>query len=354
MNVKRRNRIIIGTIAGIVVLSLVLPIRFPYSINTSAKLLPAHVWMLHRLSDGSLTATLTDHFPNSVQSYSAFQIERGDVLHFSINENVTNSGRICQGDTIGKIISNQTELEISRLRGELESAQAMLSVNLSGEKEAILQEARDRLALSSEKSALQQKILERQKELYERNLISNETYEIAAGTARIYELEATMARAQQEALETGAKPEYLAFLRSEIFRIQSLLQILEERKKDYFLCSPIDGKIYQTFSNDTLIVIGDTLWAALIPVPQRSINEIQTGQFFSVKTMIHIDDQTGKILKINPAVQIINGVQYFICTGVLDPISAEVPYNLVVNCSIEGEPKTLIHQLNDFLSSVFM
>jgi len=243
-------------------------------------------------------------------------------------------------------------MDISRLRGELQSARAMLDVNLSGEKEAIIRQAREQVALSKEKSLVQKKVLERQKELYEKELISIETYEIEAGKTRIYELEATMALAQQEALESGAKPEYLFYLKSEIQSRENMLQVLEERKKRFSLLAPLSGRIYQSFSNDTLIVIGDTVCTVLIALPSPYKNEIETGTAFSFEMMNGQENQSGTIVKINSMVKILSGQQFYICTGIISEIIENIPFNLVVQCHIEAKSKSVIDYLKPFIKAL--
>jgi hypothetical protein len=352
VTVRNKKKIIIGILTGIIILLFILPVRFPYTITASGKLLPARIWLLERLSDGSLTATFTDQRSNVLLNYATYQIERGDVLLFNINKGLINSTHINVGDTIGQIGSNQTEMEISQLRGELASARAMLRVNLSGEKAAVIRQAQEQLALSTEKAELQKKILERQQELFERKLISKEEYEIEAGTAKIYELEATMARARKEALESGAKPEYLSFLQAEIDNKQKQLTVLEEKGKNFLLLSPLEGTFYPTLSNDTLIVIGDTLCTVLIALPQQLADEVRTGQFFSFTRAKNETTHSGKIIRINPLVRILNGSQYIICTGVLERTIAELPYNLIVTCAIAAEPRSLFEYVSQFLALI--
>jgi hypothetical protein len=353
MNKQNQRRIIYIAGALIVIIIMILPIPLPYHLVTQGKIIPAKVWVVQRQNDGSLMVTLRDHLNNVVSSYTTYQVERGDVLNFELWPAFHRDGSIVAGDTVGTVQSNVINGEMARLSGALAVARSALQVNESGEKESLVNAARDQALLNRERAELQQKILERQQDLYNRQLISQETYEITQGTAKIYELEAAVSEAQLKALESGSKPEQIQLALSEINSLEGEIKILEQRLNQCVLISPISGRLYTLFSADTLLYIADTGRVVYMPIPTASLAEVEVNQVVQVKNESSVDVIKGKIYRIDKMIQRLNAKQVFFVIALLEKESTVLPINQIASCTIQGRSKTPLMYLGKIVQTVF-
>jgi hypothetical protein len=243
--------------------------------------------------------------------------------------------------------------EMAGLHGSLEVARSMLYVNNSGEKQSLVEAARNQLSLNREQARLQNRILERQKDLYDSNLVSREMYEITQGTSKIYDLQAAVAEAQLKALETGSKPEQIRLSLSEINSLENEIKILEQRLDQFVLVSPLTGELFTPFSADTLMFIADTSRLLYMPVGIHDLAEVQTGQIVTVQNPISTEEIQGIIIKIDPLIQRLNDQQVFFAVGALEKKYQMLPLNQIVSCTIKGRSKTPWNYLGKIIQSVF-
>ncbi len=353
MQKKINTRTILIGAGIILLLILLLPVHLPYSLVVQGKVLPGQVWLLQRQTDGSMLVTLRDHRQNIVSSYTAYQVERGDVLSFNLSPRLQSDGRVTRGDTIGYIHSNVINGEMANLRGALDVARSMLYVNNTGEKQSLVEAARNQLSLSREQALLQNRILERQKDLYDSNLVSREMYEITQGTSKIYDLQALVAEAQLKALETGSKPEQVQLSLSEINSLESEIKVLEQRLDQFVLISPLAGELFTPFSAESLMFIADTSRLVYMPVGLRDLAEVKVAQIFQVRTPVGAEVIRGKIVKVDQMIQRLNDQQVFFVIGLLEKRHALLPLNQIVPCTIKGQSKTPWKYLGKIIQSMF-
>jgi hypothetical protein len=353
MQKKIDTRTILIGVGIVLLLILLLPIHLPYNLIVQGKVLPGQVWLLQRQTDGSMLVTLRDHRQNIVASYTAYQVERGDVLSFNLSPRLRSDGQVTTGDTIGFIHSNVINGEMANLRGSLDVARSVLYVNNTGEKQSLVEAARNQLSLSREQAQLQNKILERQKDLYDSNLVSREMYEITQGTSKIYDLQALVAEAQLKALETGSKPEQIQLSLSEINSLESEIKVLEQRLDQFVLISPLQGELFTSFSAESLMFIADTSRLVYMPVGLRDLAEVKVSQLFQVRTPVGAEVINGKIVRIDQLVQRLNDQQVFFAIGLLEKRTALLPLNQIVPCTIKGEDKTPWNYLGKIIQSMF-
>jgi hypothetical protein len=353
MQKKIDTRFILVGAGLILLLILLLPVRLPYRLTVQGKILPGQVWLLQRETDGSLLVTLRDHVQNLVSSYTAYQVERGDVLRFSLAPRLQDQGQVIRGDTVGFIHSNMINGELVGLQGALQVARSMLRVNSSGEKQSLIEAAQNQLSLSREQALLQNKILERQKDLYDSNLVSREMYEITQGTSKIYDLQASVAEAQLNALKTGLKPEEIQLSLAQINSLESEINILEQRLAQFVLISPLDGELFTPFSAESLMFIADTTRLVYMPVSLGDQAEVYLDQMLEIRIGTSGEVVTGKIIKLDRLIQRLNDQQIFFAVGLLGKRRSPLPLNQIVSCAIHGQGKTPWNYLGKIIRTIF-
>ena len=188
-------------------------------------------------------------------------------MQFEFNSSLSSGASIDKNDTVAIIYSNENERQIENLKGEIDAAKASLSLNLTGEKEAVIDQEIKNLDYAVKQADEQKKVLDRFKVLYEKGLVSQEEYEISKGTYDLYLINIAISKARLKTVETGAKQEQIEFLKTQINSMENELAILQKRFKGFTVTAPINGVVSRKTNSDTLMVISDiSEYVLLCPV----------------------------------------------------------------------------------------
>lgn len=336
LTLTSRKSLIIGTIVLIlIILILVLPIKIDYKIKVQGKLLPAKEWIIYKGTDGRLTSLLTDYKTGINQSYNVTLFDRGDAMKFAFSPQLHSGASIELKDTIAMVYSNEIERQIENLKGQIISAKASLSLNLTGEKESIINQEKNNLAYAIKQSEEQKKILDRISALYEKELASKEEYEIAKGTDDLNEINISISRSRLQSVETGSKQEQVGLIKSQITALEKELAILKKRFDSFLLLSPITGIVNRKTNSDTLLVILDTTEFVLItPI------KIQDKKFITSTQQVEIYFEKKKqnvncsIIELDNKAQLLNGFQVITATSYIDGKTENLIPGLLVECYI--------------------
>ena len=147
----------------VIAISLGLPIRLPSSVNTFGTITPAQKWVLSKGTDGRLIASTYNYKTGLSEGYRVSNFEPGSSVYFSIRSSLVPGQFISSGDTVGSVYSSEMQERLIVLNGQLAATRSALAVNASGQKEAIVNEAKQRLQLALSKRDEQQKVLDRSK-----------------------------------------------------------------------------------------------------------------------------------------------------------------------------------------------
>lgn len=333
---SRKRLYIVLTIVVIIIILLILPIRINDKLHLQGKVLPVKEWIIYKGTDGRLTSVLTDNKTGVNENYSVALFDRGDAIRFSINPDIHSGRKILINDTIGVVSSNEIERQIALLKGQIAVSKAELSVNLTGEKEAMITEEQKRLAFAVKQSEEQQKILARLKTLYEKGLASAEEYEIAKGTADLYDINIDISKARIETLSTGEKNEQVEFIKQSIRAFEKELEVLGNRTDAFTLLSPISGSVTRKTGSDTLLIIADdSEFILLYPVKVQERKYIATGQKVEVfLNNKHLALDVEIISIENKAHLMLDGTQVVIVTSYVNGYSNELIPGLMVDCYV--------------------
>ena len=348
---NKRTYILIA-IFVVVIAVLLIPINMPFSITATGKVMADLEWSLARQTDGSIISTISDYAHNQINSYTAYQVDRGDVFHFKFKPELNKSTSVTSGDTIGFIYSNMYYQQIDQLEGILALAKANMQIVSSGEQESVLAEARENVRLARERMEVQMDIQERQSALYKQSLISPEEFEITRGRARISEMEVAVAEAQLVTAQIGEKPEIIKHAEIQVEAIERELSTLGKRLSDYTLTAPINGNIQKVLSPDTLLLVSDNTRIVLIPISWQFLNDVDTNLKFSIETKYNSHVLNGSITRKSDYMRLIGGQQVFIVTGILDDANDELPINMLVQCSVHGMRRTVWDYISYFLKAL--
>ena len=333
MSLNKKKKIIIFSIGILCCLVFIfLPIKFQYYINYPGKVIPARNWILRRAADGSLTASFRNYKTGVVENYSAFQTDRSDAVKFQMNPDLNNRNIVRKSQTVATINSNDIERQLTLLKGQLSIARATLLENITGEKAALIQEAENKLSLAEEESKMQNQILERQKAMFEKNLIPSQDYEITISMARVTQMRVLSEKASLEALKTGLKPESIKKDQAQIEAIENEISVLEERAARLNIIAPFSGKLIRPSSEDTLLIIEDTKKIIMMGVDWENSADFSESTLVNIKTLKRRMTFSGKVYRVENYLEISNGKQLVpIYVEPLEEI-VELPTGLIVSC----------------------
>lgn len=286
---------------------LVLPIEIPYYVKTQVQLLPSEEWMITRINGDQFTTKLTNRITGAVEKYQTFQFDRGDVISIAFAENISAGSKIGKNDTVAYIGSKDIEREISRLRGEIKSAEANLEVYRSSEKESIISEEEERLNYARKQFEEQEKLNERNKKLFAKQLISEEDFQISERRLELYRINIRVREEKLASVKTGSKSSLVGLAESNLESLEEQLEAVLNKYSAHVLTSPIDGSVFIPESEDTLLKVGSrSAYTAIIPVESKYFRDIKAGSGVELSiseadSLIHtkvvrIDNQISNLL----------------------------------------------------------
>ena len=233
------------------------------------------------------------------------------------------------------IHSYEVVRELHRLSGELAVARASLDAVQSGEKESIEEEAQRVLLLARERERMLGLIAVRQDSLYRRNFVSLEVYELARSEAAVASMEAGIAEARLQVVRTGAKPEQIRLIRSQIAEREAEIGALKDQLATMTMVSPFAGVFSSSPGTDTLCAVEETSRAILIQIPMRYLGSIAPGQSVTLRAPRMPAAMAGIIRRVDPRVRISVGAQVVQATAVLTGNASTLPAGAVVSGSVE-------------------
>ena len=313
-----------------------LPIELPYTISTQGRVGPEREWTLARGTDGHLSASLYNHKLGLTEQYVVAQFEREDAIQFTLNSTVLDQPFIQAGDTIGAVLSSETDRERTRLTGELAEQRATLRLFESGEKSSVIEEAERVLLRAEARVDEQQRIVNRLQTLRDRDVTSEQELEVAESRLRIYEHEVDIARAQLERVQTGAKPAQLDLIRSRIQSLNAELNALSRRTDHFTLVSPISGNLLTQTGPDTLVAIADAAaMVVFMPIPWSKRIYINEGQDIQISSP-HLEQPFMATLeRVDQRARTVGSNPYVLAVARLEPASHNhVVPGMIVDCKI--------------------
>lgn len=337
-NSLNKNTITWIIIITAIILVIVVPVELPHNITIKGKIYPAKEWMLMKGPDGELMTSLFNYEKGVSENFGVTQFERGDAVEFSLSDKIYSGADVMIDDTVGSIYSNTTERELIALRSDLAVDSALLRVNLTEEKEAIVSSEEQRLEYAKKQLEEQQKLFRRQKSLYEKNLISEEEYEVAEGAIELFRINVEIAKERLRTVSTGAKEEEINLVKSRIEGLKNKIDLLEKKFSDLIIQTPVGGIVNRGFSGDTLLTISDTTnYISFIPIKVSDYKYIKSQQKVIFEDLEKQKTIEAEIKSIDKSIKTGLQNQYFVAAAVIKTNKSALLPGLVLNGEIVGE-----------------
>jgi len=262
----------LAVVVGVIGL-VVMPKTIAPTLTLPVQLMPSQEWHLIRAADGTVQSVLHDALRGTTPSFAVQGFERGDVMQFALANALAPGYAVQMGDTVARVYSNETELQMVRMRGNLAALRAALEVAETGAKPSEVEEAIVGVKRAEERLNEHLRTLERLRTLHERQLISDEDLEVAEAQRAVFEAEVELAEAAQWTAETGVKPEEVAAIIAQTEALEQEAETLRERQSRYVITAPIGGTVARNAASDTLLTLRNTapmLFTMPLPWAERS------------------------------------------------------------------------------------
>jgi len=333
------------------ILIILLPIKFPITVKSYGKIYPAKEWYITKVQNESIATEYIDRLHGGLTKYSINSFERGDRVTYVIKPHVIIGSEVCAGDTIGRIFSSRLLQLQSEILGQINIAKANLNVFNSGENQPIIDEAQYQVEYAQTQFENQKIVFDRISQLHVKDLISDAEFDSVHTMLQLFEKEVQIARAQLNTVLSGAKPETINFLKSELKALQDRYSILTEQINQGILISPINGIINNPNAIDSILSIQDNgQYIALFPILMKYSSLLKKDQ----EVHIRFPDGgvwVGVIRLIDNKAQVISGDARIIVTVELEEAYGNINVGQIVEGKINCKSTTILNQISHFIKN---
>jgi hypothetical protein len=349
---KKSNRIYFISlfILSVIFILVFSEVKIPNSIHTYFEVNPTQKWVLSKGAAGQISSNIIDYKSVVSNNLTVVQFDRGESMNFRLVHSILSNSHLNKGDTVGIINSSELQERITKLEGELLVAKADLTAKSTGQKQALIDEAKNKIRFTEAGIEAKTLLFNRAKEMYKKNYLSKEEFETSLWELRQLKIQNEIHKAQLEVLTTGSKSEELQVLKSAIDSYINEIKLLKDRLNDFVLTAPISGEIIREVSQDTLLIVNNTSQLILTaPIRYEHIQGLSEGQSVRLDLNSAFGEMTGTLVAVSREVKHLNGVQILFCRVLLPSPHAQ----LVPGLLIQGDIILPNITIRNFLFSLF-
>lgn len=331
-----------------------LPIEVPSDISSLGKVYSSRHYILHKGNDGQVRESLINLATGVHEEFISREVERGDDIRLIMRPEIFDKDFISRHDTIAQIFSYQTAVELNSLVNDLEVINAQLLAEESGNKPEDIELAKKRREYAQIDAEIQEKIYQRQKSLYESEVIADQQFEDQERIIQLKKVQVAINDAELRSMESGAKPEQINYIKAQIRKLQSSIDDLQLKLKNQTITSPLNGIFRNSFSSDTLLVIeGVENLIIKIPVMIKDMHNVFIGQRIICKTDGRNEIVEAEVTHISKNVKILDGRQVIIITGRFLEENPKISSGVVVRGKLKRDPVLLKNFIANYFSKFF-
>lgn len=326
----------------LIIVSIALIQKTSRKISTKGQIIPASRVKIILDLPNSINLETSHFLTNQDNSRKSFHFDRGDNIDFEVYTNLVKSKSVESGDKIAQINSNLLEQEISQLNREITFTKTTINELSTGQKPAIIEEARNKLKLSETRLSEQKLIVDRLGELKKSNLVSAQEFEIAENYLHQLEVEVLVEKSYLQTVLTGEKNETIDVMSKQLEELERELKVLQKKQDAYTIYSSIAGTI--SVETDSLITITNNQEVGVIfPIKLNKLNSIKIGQKVEIISPDLKINTTGTIVNIAKNITNIAQTQTILVTAKID--NNFIPVGTVVKCNIISDPQPFYKNL---------
>lgn len=326
----------------------------PFRIDVVGKILPWRDMTVSGGDDGIISVMVHDNLNGTRESRFLTELERGDVVMWRLHHAVVPGAAVDEGDTVCRIYSAEIERELVNLRGELDIQKAALRLVETGEKESVVEEARQFVSSAHEQLSEQENIVIRQKALWEAGFVPYQDYELAESQLELYRIEVEKAEAQLATVTTGVKREEREYIVAAIAGLEHDIDALAEKQRYLTITAPFSGKVFDQYADSSATVaIGDmSRLCVTLLVDLKHSRYVKKNQTVEIRIDGFNETMRGTIMSLGTVTRMVLDNQVTVAIAVLDAPERELPAGAIANCRILAEPVTVREYLSRTISAI--
>ncbi len=339
MNLQKKYKTwLIFSIILIGLIAISTQVTVTYAVKGKGMFMAGSEYTLIRTLEGNLVSTLRDNVYNTTSNYDVTEFQRGDVVEFRLNPELTGRRYISRGDTLGYISSNEEQHNLIQLKGQLEVLWAQLEFHTTGQKPEDVLLALEQWDLAKQELETQKKLMARTRTLIKDGVISDQEFEIEENRLMVKELEEKIAKANYLSVTTGEKPEQEKLVRARIEALSRQISQIESRLNYFTITAPFSGRLQfpRSSGSEKILTIMDTSkTVGVMPVLLSDFDYVQQGSeaWFS--------SHRGDVVAIDDVVKFVDNRQAFFVTAVW-------PYNSEIKLGSVMEVKLMCDEVSLF------
>jgi multidrug efflux pump subunit AcrA (membrane-fusion protein) len=284
--------------------------------------------------------------------YRVSNFSAGSSIYFAVAPTIRPGQHVAAGDTVGTIASSDVQERLVSLQGQLASAERMLAVNTTGDKSALIIAAQQRLDSAKRRREDYQSTIERTRRLFEDNVLPEGEYDRVMSQAHTLDDAIGIEGADLAAAQSGAKPEAIALIESNIAGLKNEIAVISSRAATFTLRAPIAG-IVSASSGDNLLSISEvSRYVALIPVRSSDYRRVAATREPAVTITGFSRPVRGRIIAMNHEVEELYGHKVVMATALLDSPPNDLLPGSIARCRIDCTPLAALDYGKFLLHSV--
>jgi len=348
----RNTLMTIGAFVCVAVVLAVL-IKIPESVSGSCLIDPGRHWKLTEMRPGSYKTVTDDLLAGELRHYRVYQFDRPSFVDFSLAAD-TRGDLVSAGDVLATANSTSLAIELIERQTDLAEARAELAILKSGSKSTVLKRAELSIRLAESELAAYLVQYDRQKNLYEEEILSSEDWEIFESRLDLLNLDVEIARAKLEELSTGSTPEKIEQSLTSISSLEKELAAVQEMVEALDIRTPIGGHLSLKERTGSLLSVTDNdSMIARILIPQSQARKPQVGQMFNMIVPGFVEDEfAGRVLRIDQQVTLTGAGPFITVFGLLENGDGRLVSGMTGRAKIFGETSSLWHQFRNELGTV--
>ena len=288
---NKRN-VIVGSIVAIILIVLFFIIPFPRRAGGDIVIQPADEFTITMLSGQGLLETNLRRGGEVREFHTQhIQLLTGDLTVLQLTPLVREGQFIKEGDTLAAIISNQVSTFLESAQAELGRLENELALALSPPKPEEVDQAEAEVGAARVNKEQLQRELERNRQLFEKKLISEQALEQSEFSLNVASSEYDEALAKLTLLNSPPKKEEVDILKSQIVAQQSSINYYMTQEAAQVITSPIAGELTALYRNNLLFKVArlDQVEAA-VPVTDNYLEYLEDSAEASVKVRTYPDE----------------------------------------------------------------
>lgn len=321
---------------GVLLLACFVPIDVPYTFNSTAIVYPAKEWQLTKHNDQTLVSSLHNYESGAAEDFTHYQFDRGDIVSISFADADQLGRSVTENTIIARLESNVLSQRLIQLENEISIEYANLARGKSGQKYAVIRQAKEEISLAKQELALRKNNLERAERLFPEGLVSKASVEEAKNLFDKSKIMIQLAEKSLDVKNTGLKREEIDYIYTRIEALERERDFLVAKMSNYNIITPVSGKVSYEFHSDydKTIVEDVTSYILYIPVKLKDIEYLDLGDRVTLDIIGADTTATAELLEIGEKVEVIDRNFVIIAKAKIDGRIKGISTGMPVKCKI--------------------